>query len=209
MPFFFHRRNDTPDSPGDKSGGNAPARKPRMPFRRVRINLRFQGFSVYPRHMSDLATVPLLLVEDNEEDAFILRHAFRSLSLTNPLFVARDGEDAIRYLSGQSPYANRAEFPLPYLILLDLKMPGMDGFDVLRFIRSDRVLRHLFVIVMTSSELNHDVAAAYALGADSYLVKSSDPSNLGEIFELLGRHWETLERLVEFRREDRTSAVAS
>jgi CheY-like chemotaxis protein len=151
--------------------------------------------------MSDLATVPLLLVEDNEDDALLLRHAFRSLRFSNPLFTVTDGEQAIEYLSGEGAYANRAEFPLPYVVLLDLNMPKVDGLGVLQFIRETRALKHLFVIVLASSELNDDVTRAYELGADSYLVKPGDLSNVEEVIQLLRKHWLVLDRIVEFRRE--------
>src|SRR6185503_10197812 len=150
--------------------------------------------------MSELATVPLLLVEDNEEDAFILQRAFKTLQFSNPLFRVRDGEEAVQYLSGNGVYANRAEFPPPYLVLLDLKLPRMDGFQVLQFIRETPALKHLFVIVLATSDLNRDVARAYELGADSYLVKPGALSDVREVIELLRKHWLMLDRIADLRR---------
>ena len=149
--------------------------------------------------MPDLATVPLLLVEDNEKDALLLQNAFQTLSFSNPLFRVTSAGNAIEYLDGKDPYANRSEFPLPYLVLLDSDM--VDAENVLRFIRQTSSLRHLFVVALTSS--NPDEAAAFAdeLGADSYLLKPGDPASVEELLQLLRKHWLILDRIIEFRRE--------
>jgi CheY-like chemotaxis protein len=151
--------------------------------------------------MPDLATVPLLLVEDNDEDALILQRAFRALNFSNPIFRVKDAEQAIAYLSGTGAYANRAEFPLPSLVLLDLGLPAVDGFEVLRFIRRTPDVSHLLAIVLTSSDVSGDIARAYELGADSYLVKPGDLSDVEEVLELLRKHWLILDQIVDFRRE--------
>src|SRR5215471_1835180 len=119
--------------------------------------------------MSDRALI--LLVEDNADDAALLRRAFIKARVMNPLHLARTAEEAIAYLGGSGKYANRSEFPLPSLVLLDLKMPGMDGFDVLRWIRQQPGLNLLRVVVLTSSDSMRDVNHAYQLGANSFLVK--------------------------------------
>lgn len=166
-----------------------------------RICLRFHKFITRLAPMSEFATVPLLLVEDNESDAFILQRALKTVGVSNPLFVVKDGEEAIKYLSGQPPYHNRAEFPLPYLVLLDLKLPKLGGFEVLRHIRATLTLRHLLVVVLTSSDLDYDIKKAFEAGADSYLVKPGELSELEELVFLLKKHWLMLDRIVDFRRE--------
>jgi CheY-like chemotaxis protein len=122
--------------------------------------------------MSERALI--LLVEDNADDAALLRRAFIKARVMNPLHLARTGEEAIAYLGGSGRYANRSEFALPSLVLLDLKMPGMDGFDVLRWIRQDPTLKALRVVVLSSSDDMRDVNTAYKLGANSFLIKPAD-----------------------------------
>src|ERR1044071_2998771 len=92
----------------------------------------------------------ILLAEDREDDVVIIRRAFLQGRILNPLFVVKDGEEVISYLSGEGKYSNRAEYPLPELLLLDLKMPKLDGFEVLRWIRQDPGLKALRVVVLTS-----------------------------------------------------------
>src|SRR5262245_59108944 len=113
----------------------------------------------------------ILLVEDREDDVFLIRRAFKDAFVTNPLHVVRDGDEAISYLKGENKYSNREEFPLPDLMLLDLKMPKIDGFEVLKWIREQPSLAALRVVVLTSSEDLHDVNRAYKLGANSFMVK--------------------------------------
>src|SRR6476619_4385714 len=119
--------------------------------------------------MNDQALI--LLVEDRGEDILLIQKAFHRAGVVNPRLAVRDGEQAIAYLSGTGPYSNRAEYPLPWLILLDLKMPRVDGFEVLKWIRSQPELRRLIVVVLTSSEQLKDVNRAYELGANSFMVK--------------------------------------
>src|SRR5215471_9754217 len=122
--------------------------------------------------MSDRSVI--MVVEDNEDDIVLIRRAFERAYVINPLQVVRNGEEAIAYLKGIGKYANRPEYPLPDLVLLDLKMPGLDGFDVLRWIREQPGLQSLRVVVLTSSEQMRDVNLAYQLGANSFLVKPAD-----------------------------------
>jgi len=101
----------------------------------------------------------------------------------------RDGEEAVVYLSGIGKYSNRSEFPLPWLVLLDLKMPRMDGFEVLRWIRQESACKSLTVVVLTSSEQIRDVNRAYSLGANSFMVKPTDFENLVALVQLLDQYW--------------------
>src|SRR5258705_12172576 len=112
----------------------------------------------------------ILLAEDREDDILLVQRAFAKGEIANPLFVVRDGDEAICYLSGIGKYGNRAEYPLPDLLLLDLKMPRTDGFEVLRWVRQQPGLSALRIVVLTSSENIRDVNQAYRLGANSFLV---------------------------------------
>lgn len=125
---------------------------------------------------------PILLVED-EPDAFtLLQHAFAKCGILNPVHNVRDGDQAIAYLNGAGPYADRLAYPLPHFVLLDLKLPRCSGHEVLEWIRHQSSLRSLPVIVFTSSKERSDVRRAYAAGANSYLVK---PSSLNRLIELV------------------------
>jgi CheY-like chemotaxis protein len=122
--------------------------------------------------MSDQGVI--LVAEDNEVDVLLLRRAFAKAQLLNPLQVVHNGEEAIAYLSGKGKYTNRAEYPLPDLVLLDLKMPHKNGLEVLEWIREQPSLSGLRVVMLTSSDQARDVNAAYQLGANSFLVKPVD-----------------------------------
>src|SRR5437867_685752 len=119
--------------------------------------------------MTEEATV--LLAEDDPDDVLLTQIAFERARLANPLAIIRDGEEAIAYLSGQGHFADRVRYPFPILLLLDLKMPKLDGFQVLEWLRSRDNMPHVPVAVMTSSDYDPDISPAYSLGADSYLIK--------------------------------------
>ena len=122
-----------------------------------------------------------LLIEDTENDVLLIRRAFAQAKILNPLQVVNSAEEAIAYLRAQGRYSSRAEFPLQALILLDLKLPGMDGFEFLRWIRQQPGLETTRIVVLTSSDLTHDVNLAYQLGANSFLVKPVDFDALNAI----------------------------
>jgi CheY-like chemotaxis protein len=113
----------------------------------------------------------LLLVEDNRMDVELTLDAFREAKLLNNIHVATNGQEALDYLFGREQYADRSAFPLPSLVLLDLKLPGIDGFEVLRQIKSTPLLKRLPVVILTSSQEEGDRALSYDHGANSYLVK--------------------------------------
>jgi DNA-binding response OmpR family regulator len=125
-------------------------------------------------------TRPILLVEDDSNDVFFMKLAMEKAGIANSLLVVRDGKEAMAFLRGIGKYADRDEFPLPCLILLDLRLPHMSGFEVLKWLRERSEFQMLVVIVLTSSNQDCDVEAAYRLGANAYLVK---PANPGELFE--------------------------
>jgi len=136
----------------------------------------------------------ILVAEDREDDVILIRQAFEKGGVRNPIFVVPDGEEAVSYLEGTGKYANRAEYPLPSLLLLDLKMPRKDGFEVLAWIRKQPGLKALRVVVLTSSELIYDVNLAYQLGASSFLVKPVDFENYTQLGQLVKKYWLVLDK---------------
>lgn len=119
--------------------------------------------------MSEKRSV-FLVVEDNEDDAFFMQRAFKDAGMANPLHIVTNGEEAIDYLAGRESYEDREKFPLPDMVFLDLKMPGLNGFEVLAWIRQERKLT-VPVAVLTSSPEEIDYRRARELGADCYLLK--------------------------------------
>ena len=131
----------------------------------------------------------ILVVEDRKDDVVLIRDAFRKAAVKNPLFIVRDGAEAQAYLEGTGKYRQRAEFPLPNLVLLDLKMPKMDGFELLEWIRNHSAFKALRIVVLTSSQDIYDVSKAYELGANSFLVKPHDFMNFTAMMRTLGSFW--------------------
>lgn len=136
----------------------------------------------------------ILLVEDDPNDVLLLKRAFEKADLQSSLHIVNNGDQAIEYLKGQGTYSDRQRFPSPFLLLLDLKMPGTDGFEVLQWVRSQAELKRLLVVVLTSSNVQADVDRAYELGANSYLVK---PVGFNEMVHLIQRfeiYWTEMNR---------------
>ncbi|HVV45597.1 MAG TPA: response regulator [Bryobacteraceae bacterium] len=129
------------------------------------------------------------MVEDSSDDLVLMQKAFAKAGLTNPLQIVRNGEEAVAYLQGDEPYQNRHEHPRPDLIFLDLKMPKMDGFEFLKWLRAQEGIGKIPVVVLTSSHQMRDVNQAYALGANSFLVKPFDFDNFVETSKLLRTYW--------------------
>jgi CheY-like chemotaxis protein len=134
----------------------------------------------------------ILLAEDNPDDVLLIQRAFHKAGVVSPLHVVPNGEEAVAYLSGQGACADRGSHPLPALLLLDLKMPLRTGFEVLEWLASRPALRHLRVVVLTTSKHRSDVERAYALGAHSYLVKPVDFDSLRRMIETLNLFWMVL-----------------
>jgi CheY-like chemotaxis protein len=135
------------------------------------------------------ARQPLVVVEDDDNDVVLLERAFRKSKLLNPLVFLRDGEMARDYLAGRGEYADRAAHPLPVLMLLDLKLPRLSGLELLEWMREQPALRGLPVVILTSSRESRDLERAYALGANSYLVKPVAFEALLELVRAIGLHW--------------------
>ena len=131
----------------------------------------------------------ILIAEDQPDDVFLMRLAFQKAAVANPVFVARDGQEAIEYLSGEGPYANRRSYPLPHLLLLDLKMPRMNGFDVLEWLQAHPEFRKLPAIVLSGSNLDEDICKAKQLGAADFRVKPIGVENLITLVQELHTCW--------------------
>ncbi len=132
---------------------------------------------------------PILLVEDEESDIFFMQMALEAAAVKEHLSVARDGREAIAYLKGEGRYADRREFPLPGLVLLDLRLPHVPGLHVLKWLRQQQSFALLPVLILSSSNQDTDVEAAYHLGANAYLVKPPLPSQLKHIVSLIKQYW--------------------
>lgn len=138
-----------------------------------------------------------LLVEDDEDQVELVRRAFAKAKIVNPLHVVRSGEEAMVYLEGAGPYQNREEFPLPKLILLDLKMPGITGFDLIRWIRRQPPLSTVRIVVLTASNEIRDVNQSYALGANSFLVKPVNFDDFVRLTQAVEGYWIWLNKIPE------------
>lgn len=131
----------------------------------------------------------ILLVEDNPSDVGLTQRALARSHIANGLVVAEDGQEALDYLFGTGVYAGLAVSDLPALILLDLKLPRVDGLAVLRRIRADERTRRLPVVILTTSREEQDVAQSYDLGANSYIRKPVDFTQFVQAIEYLGLYW--------------------
>jgi CheY-like chemotaxis protein len=124
---------------------------------------------------------PILLVENNQDDILLVLRAFQRGGVNRRIQAVTSGMDAVAYLQGTFPYGDRQKYPLPALVLLDIKMPGMDGFEVLRWIRQQWEFFGLCVVMLTNSDHIRDANEAYHLGANSFLVKPLDFENAAEL----------------------------
>ena len=138
--------------------------------------------------------------------SFLIRKAFEKAQVPNPLYCVTSGQEALDYLAGVGKFANRAEYPLPDLMLLDLKMPEIDGFDVLRWVKRQPEMAKLRVVVLTSSDQIRDVNQAYQLGANSFLMKPMEFEQFRETAKMLERYWLRESRTPEVSREPKKVA---
>ena len=153
----------------------------------------------------------ILLAEDNEDHVLLTKRAFRMAGLLNPVVTVENGEEAIAYLKGEGKFANRSEFPLPTLLLLDLKMPRKNGFEVLEWLRTQPALSSLRVVVLTTSDRILDVNRAYQLGANSFLTKPVDFRDFVQLSTAIKGYWLWMSRAPEVERpraKDEKSASA-
>jgi len=137
----------------------------------------------------------ILLVEDNPSDIELTKRALGKSHVANELVVAEDGQEALDYLFGERTYAGRDVTQLPALVLLDLKLPKVDGLEVLQRIRADQRTRRQPVVVLTSSKEEQDLAASYDLGVNSYIRKPIDFAQFAQAVQQLGLYWLVLNEL--------------
>jgi CheY-like chemotaxis protein len=131
----------------------------------------------------------ILLVEDNPDDVFFMERAFKAADIKNPLRVVTDGQEAIDYLAGAGKFADREAFPVPCLMLLDLKLPRKTGHEVLKWRRQREDLASLIVIALTTSREPNDITEAYRLAVNAYLVKPTSPAELADIMAKIRDFW--------------------
>ncbi|HWQ90290.1 MAG TPA: response regulator [Clostridia bacterium] len=132
----------------------------------------------------------VLLVEDDLNDIFLVKRAFKLAQIKNPLQVATDGQEAILYLRGDGKYGDRETYPLPKLMVMDIKMPRKTGFEVLEWVKGDdRNLRRIPVVIVSSSDNPADINRAYELGANAYMVKPVDFRAVEHLFQAITQYW--------------------
>ncbi len=132
---------------------------------------------------------PILVADDDDNDVFFLRRAMERAGLGTQLIVAHDGQEAIDYLEGSQSFRNRDQYPFPGLLLLDLKMPRMNGFEVLTWMKERPECKDLAVVVFSSSFQEDDIRKARQLGADDYQIKPSDFQKLVDLIRNLHARW--------------------
>jgi CheY-like chemotaxis protein len=132
---------------------------------------------------------PVLCAEDEESDAFFLRNAFAKEKIENPVVIVRDGREAVDYLGGTPPYDDRQLNPLPALVILDLKMPRLSGFDVLEWLKTRTDLAHIPVVILSSSMAEADMRKARQLGAKEFIVKPINVTEYSGIVRSLHALW--------------------
>jgi CheY-like chemotaxis protein len=146
----------------------------------------------------------ILLAEDDPGDILLIQRAFRRVGQRDLLKLVHDGDEAIHYLSGCGIYSNRERFPLPFMLLLDLKMLGTNGFDVLEWVRAQPEFKRLLIVVLTSSNHQADVDRAYELGANSYLVKPVEFSDVVNLIQRFEVYWTEMNRFQTSPGTDKT-----
>ena len=145
--------------------------------------------------MITLEDVEILLVEDNPNDVELTMRALQKQSLANKVFVVRDGAEALEFMFATGAFAARKIENRPRVVLLDLKLPKVDGIEVLRRIKADDRTKHTPVVMLTSSQEERDVIDTYNLGVNSYIVKPVDFSNFVHAVSELGVYWGLLNKL--------------
>ena len=133
----------------------------------------------------------IMVVEDDPSDRFLIEHAFRQIGVTDPIQYVADGSEAIAYMMGEGKYSDRKKFAYPTFIITDLKMPGIDGFAVLEFLKNNPEWKVIPTIVLSASSDLDDIKKAYMLGASSYHVKPSTAEGLREQLAVINAYWMT------------------
>lgn len=139
--------------------------------------------------MNDINQFTVLLVEDDLNDIFLVKRAFKRAQVSNPLQVVTDGVEAIHYLQGKDKYADRHAYPLPKLIVMDIKMPRKTGFEVLEWVKNDGQLKRIPIIIVSSSDNPQEINRAYELGANAYMIKPMDFRSVEQLFQSITHYW--------------------
>ena len=139
--------------------------------------------------MSRNGRTTILLAKDDQNDAMLIKRAFSKSRIVNPIVCVENGEDAVAYLRGDGQYAERQQHPLPFMLLLDLKLPRLSGHEVLQWLRGQPLLKRLPVVALTSSREPVDINRAYELGANSYLVKPVVFEEFAALMRQLQVYW--------------------
>jgi CheY-like chemotaxis protein len=145
--------------------------------------------------MKDISNINILLVEDNEDDIVIIQRVFKRLKLTNPLFIVRDGKEAMDFLLNKGAYSNINDAPKPGLILLDINMPRMNGFEVLENMKKQEALKAIPVIMLTVSEREEDIVESFKNGAVSYITKPMDFEQFVKVIEQFDIYWSLVSKI--------------
>jgi len=136
----------------------------------------------------------ILVMEDDENDALLLKRALHRLHIQNPIHLVPDGEEGMAYMNGEGKYGDRRQYPFPGFIITDLKMPRKSGLEVLKALSEHKDWRVIPTLVLTSSKEENDVARAYGFGANSYMVKPTDFQNLEKMMRLIHDYWTICEK---------------
>ena len=139
--------------------------------------------------MSEITRTTILLAEDDQNDVMLIKRAFSKSHVINPIACVENGEEAVAYFSGEGEYADRERYPLPFMMLLDLKLPRLSGHEVLKWLREQPGLKRLPVVVLTSSREPSDINRAYEIGANSYLVKPVVFEEFSTLLKQLQVYW--------------------
>jgi CheY-like chemotaxis protein len=139
--------------------------------------------------MTTAQLAQILIADDDQDDCLMTREAFKECRIHNPLHFVHDGEELLNYLKRRPPYEDAVRYPLPGLILLDLNMPRMDGREALLAIKSDKLLRSIPVVILSTSSADEDIRRSYAIGVNSFITKPASFSGLLEVVKNLGRYW--------------------
>ena len=132
----------------------------------------------------------VLLVEDDENDVVLVQHTFKKAQIHNPLQVVTDGAEAVEYLKGDGKYEDRERWPLPELIVMDIKMPRLTGFEVLEWVKGNGgPLRRIPIVIVSGSDNPDDINRAYELGANAYMVKPMDSRGVEHLFQSITHYW--------------------
>jgi CheY-like chemotaxis protein len=148
-----------------------------------------------------------LVVEDRDDDLFMIQRAFQQLGFDTPVQYLKNGEEAIAYLKGAGRYANREQFPLPSVLLLDLKMPRKNGFEVLEWIQQQPSLTDLRTVVLTTSEDVYELHRVYRLGAASFLTKPLNFTEFKDTIHVVYNYWMMLNRPPSLQRPQKGTVV--